>query len=180
VSYVVSLRTSETRLTDDRHLLLRLGTDADVDQTIRASLGHYVSYAPVLHDLGLPGAGALTLSVFLLEPGRPPSELRASPFQRVYRTTTVGRLGAAGVPIWATDITVEGWPVPSSADHFDLVVASAVDALPGAYAAADRAERRRLRDELRTFFEHVLRVFDPPQPFEGAEPAPSTLDPGGS
>jgi hypothetical protein len=55
-----------------------------------------------------------------------------------------------------------------------------VGALPGVYAAADRAERRRLRGELRPSFEHVLRVFDPPQPFEDAERAPSTLDPGGS
>lgn len=180
MSYVVSLRAGETRLSDDRHLLLRLGTDADVDQTIRTSLGHYVSYAPVLHELGLPGDGALTLSVFLLEPGRPPAELRASPFQRVFRTTTVGRLGAAGVPIWATDITVEGVAAPSSDDHFDLVVATFADALPGAYAAADRAERRRLRDQLRPTFEHVLRVFGPPQPFEVVEGDPSTLDPGGS
>ena len=63
MSFLVTLRHGEHRITDDGEVLLRLGTDADVDQTIRGSLGHYLSYAPVLAELGSPGAGALTLSV---------------------------------------------------------------------------------------------------------------------
>lgn len=62
----------------------RLGTDADVDQTIKASLGHYPSYAGVLAELGLSGMGALTLSVYLVAPGEPVESFRAGPFQRAY------------------------------------------------------------------------------------------------
>jgi hypothetical protein len=178
VSYDVSLRVDDPRVNDDAQLLLRLGTDSDVDQTIKASLGHYVSYADVLGELGLPGVGALTLSVYLLEPGRSPGEFRAGPFQRAYRTTSVGRVREAEVPLWATDIAVEGTPLANCADHFDLVVSTDDDMLPDLYAAAGRAERRRLRDVLRPGFEHVFAVFDPPQPF-GEWPAPGSLSPGG-
>jgi hypothetical protein len=48
VSHRAFLRVEDDRLADDATLLLRLGTDADVDQTIKASLGHYSSYASVL------------------------------------------------------------------------------------------------------------------------------------
>jgi len=82
VSHRVFLRVDDDRLADDATLLLRLGTDADVDQTIKASLGHFLSYANVLTELGLPGSGALTLSVYLLAPGRTAVEYRALPFQR--------------------------------------------------------------------------------------------------
>lgn len=178
VGYEVSLRVDDDRVNDDAQLLLRLGTDADVDQTIKASLGHYLSYGSVLGDLGLHGGGALTLSVYLLGPGRSPAEFRAGPFQRAYRTTTVGRVRAAEVPLWATDIAVEGAPLTNSSDHFDLVVSTADDVLSDAYAAAGRAERRQLRDVLRPRFEHVLAVFDPTQPF-GGQAEPGSLSPGG-
>lgn len=36
-------------------------------------------------------------------------------------------------------------------------------------AAADKSERRRLRELLRPDFEHVLSVFDPAVPFDGVE-----------
>jgi hypothetical protein len=149
VSFLVTLRHGEHRITDDGQVLLRLGTDAEVDQTIRGSLGHYPSYAPVLAELGLPGAGALTLSVYLLDPGRSPADFRAGPFQRSHRTTTVGQVRESGVPIWATDVSVDGSPLSTSSDHFDLVVSTALDALPDAYMAANKAERRRLRGILR-------------------------------
>jgi hypothetical protein len=96
VSYSVTLRAHERRLDDDEQLLLRLGTDADVDQTIKSSLGHYVSYQSVLVELGLPGQGALTLSVYLVDGEHSPIEFRAGPFQRAYRTTTVGEVLQAG------------------------------------------------------------------------------------
>lgn len=147
----------------------------------KASLGHYLSYAGVLSELGIPGAGALTLSVYLLEPGRSPLEFRAGLFQRAYRTTSVGRVRAAEVPIWATDVTVEGQPLAHSADHFDLVVSTATDVLPDAYAAVeDKAERRRLRDLLRPRFDHVLALFDPPQPFGPPSRGAGNLDLGGA
>ncbi len=168
MTYSVELRSGERSIVDDDEVLLRLGTDADVDQTIRSSLGHYLSYAPVLAQLGFPGAGALTLSVYLLDPGRSPTEFRAGPFQRAYRTTTVGRVTAAEVPIWPTDITVEGRPLPMSSFHFDLVVSTTSDVLPDAYAAAGKAERRRLRGILRPGFEHVLALFGEPRPFDAA------------
>jgi len=173
VSFAVSLRADEHRLGDDQQLVLRLGTDADVDQTIRSSLGHYLSYAGVLLELGLAGAGALTLSTYLLEPDRSPSDFRVGPFQRAYRTTTVGTARAAHVPIWATDVAVEGRPLPMSDFHLDLVVAVESDVLPDAYRDADKAERRRLRDLLRPRFEHVLALFGPPEPFDAPDPAGS-------
>lgn len=166
MSYSVSLRAEERRLGYDTHILLRLGTDADVDQTIKGSLGHYFSYASVLAELGLQGAGALTLSVYLLEPGRSPVEFRAGPFQRAYRTTSVGQVRAAGVPIWATDVAVEGQALPMSSFHFDLVVSTDTEVLPAVYAAADRSERRRLRDVIRPQFDAVLRLFGPLEAFE--------------
>ncbi len=179
VSYAVSLR-ADVRLADDAQLLLRLGTDANVDQTIKASLGHYLSYASVLDELGLPGAGVLTLSVYLLEVGHDPVDFRAAPFQRYYRTTSVGRARAADVPIWATDVAVEGRPLAMSAHHFDLVVSTTVDVLPDVYAAADRAERRRLRDLLRPGFEHVLEVFDSPVAFDRPPGSAGSLELGGA
>jgi hypothetical protein len=179
VSYAVSLRVDDGRLADDSQLLLRLGTDRDVDQTIKASLGHYLSYSGVLRELGMAGAGALTLSVYVLESERSPLEFRAGPFQRAYRTTTVARVREAEVPIWATDVAVEGRPLPNSADHFDLVVSTAEDVLPDAYAAAGKAERRRLRELLRPRFELVLAIFDPPRPFETSG-GTGPLDPGGA
>ncbi len=130
MSYSVSLRADDKRMADDVQVLLRLGTDTDVDQTIKASLGHYLSYGEALGELGIPGAGALVLSVYLLEPGRSPAEFRAGPFQQAYRTTTLARIRAAEIPLWATDISVEGSPVPNSSDHFDLVVSTADDVLP--------------------------------------------------
>lgn len=178
MGYEVSLRVDDDRMNDDAQLLLRLGTDADVDQTIKASLGHYLSYAGVLAELGMPGADALTLSVYLLGPERSPAEFRAGPFQRAYRTTTIARVRAAEVPLWATDVAVEGASLSNSADHFDLVVSTADDVLPDAYAAAGKGERRRLRDVLRPRFEHVLAVFDPPRPFGGTSDRGS-LSPGG-
>jgi hypothetical protein len=165
VSHAVSLRTDERRLADDRQVVLRLGTDADVDQTMRSSLGHYFSYGEVLAQLGLPGAGALTLSAYLLESSRSPADFRVGPFQRAYRTTTIGAVRVAGVPIWATDVAVEGRPLPMSEFHLDLVVSVESEVLPAAYAAAGKAERRRLRDLLRPRFEHVLALFGQPQPF---------------
>lgn len=177
VSYAVSLRVDDHRLADDARLLLRLGTDRDVDQTIKASLGHYLSYAGVLRELGMSGAGALTLSVYVLDSGRSPEEFRAGPFQRAYRTTSVARVREAEIPIWATDIAIEGQSLPNSRDHFDLVVSTAQDVLPDEYAAAGKAERRRLRGLLRPRFEHVLEIFDPPRPFAGGA---GTLEPGGS
>ncbi len=96
MSYMVSLRSDEARLADDARLLLRLGTDADVDQTIKSSLGHYLAYTRFLEELGIPGSGALTLSVYLLEPGRSPVEYRAVTFQPFYRTTSVGRVKGGG------------------------------------------------------------------------------------
>ena len=180
MSLRVFLRVDDDRLAGDATLLLRLGTDTDVDQTIKASLGHYLSYASVLTELGLPGAGALTLSVYLLAPERSAVEYRALPFQRYYRTTTVGRVREARVPIWATDVTIEGQALAISADHFDLVVSTATDVLPDAYAAADRAERHRLRGLLRPGFEHVLALFDPPVAFDPPLGGGGTLEPGGS
>ena len=122
VSYAVSLRVDDGRLADDSQLLLRLGTDRDVDQTIKASLGQYPSHSGVLRDLGMAGSGALTLSVYALGSERSPLEFRAGPFQRAYRTTSVARVREAEVPIWATDVAVEGRRLPNSADHFDPVV----------------------------------------------------------
>lgn len=104
----VTLRLDESRLADDRQVLLRLGTDSDVDQTIKVSLGHYISYAAVLQSLGLPGAGALTLSVYLLADDQAPEDFRVGSFQRFYRTTTIGRAREAGVAVWATDVSIEG------------------------------------------------------------------------
>jgi len=170
VSFTVLLRVDERRLGDDQSIVLRLGTDADVDQTIRSSLGHYFSYAEVLAELGLQGAGALTLSVYLLESGRSAVDFRAGPFQRAYRTTTVGAARAAGVPIWATDVFVEGVPLPMSDQHLDLVVSIHTEVLPDAYAEADKAERRRLRVLLRPRFEHVLALFGPPLAFDAQPP----------
>jgi len=69
MSYSVGLRHHDPRPIDDAQVLLRLGTDADVDLTIKSSLGHYFGYAAILAELGLPGRGALTLSVYLLEAG---------------------------------------------------------------------------------------------------------------
>ena len=166
MSFSVRLRHRDLRLTDDTHVMLRLGTDADVDQTIKGSLGHYFGYADVLTELGLQGSGALTLSVYLLEAGLSPIEFRAGPFQNSYRTTTVRQANDAGIPIWATDITVEGRPLANSADHFDLVVSTNSDVLPDAYAAAGKSDRRRLRDLLRPQFDHALALFGPPQPFD--------------
>ncbi len=166
MSYSVGLRHRDLRLTDDAQVLLRLGTDADVDQTIKGSLGHYFSYVDVLTELGVPGSGALTLSVYLLEPSRSPSEFRAGPFQSSYRITTVRRANDAGIPIWATDVAVEGRPLANSADHFDLVVSTSSDLLPDAYAAADKGERRRLRDLLRPQFVQALALFGPLQSFD--------------
>lgn len=170
MSYSVALRADEHRLADDTQVLLRLGTDANVDQTIKSSLGHYFSYASVLAELGLPGAGALTLSVYLLDPARAPVEFRAGPFQRAYRTTSVGRVRRAGVPIWATDVAVEGSPLPMSSHHCDLVVSTEAEVLPDRYAAADKAGRHRLRDLLRPQFDIVLGVFGPPQAFDPPTP----------
>lgn len=170
MSYRVSLRADEPRLDDDRNLVLRLGTDGDVDQTIRSSLGHYLAYADVLTELSLPGGGALTLSVYLLDPGRSPSEFRTGPLQRAYRTTSVGAGRSAGVPIWATDVEVEGRPVAMSNCHLDLVVSLDSDVLPDTYAAAGKAERRRLRDLLRPRFEYVLGLFGPTQLFDAPDP----------
>lgn len=166
MSYSVKLRHQDLRLGDDRRVLLRLGTDADVDQTIKGSLGHYFSYADVLAELGLPGVGALTLSVYLLEPGRFPIEFRVGPFQHAYRTTTVLQVREAAVPIWATDVAVEGRPLPMSVDHFDLVVSTESDVLPDAYTAAGKPERRGLRDLLRPEFDRALSLFGPPLPFD--------------
>lgn len=183
MSYSVALRTEERRIADDTQVLLRLGADADVDQTIKGSLGHYFSYANVLAELGLPGTGALTLSVYLLESRRSPVEFRAGPFQRSYRTTTIGRVRGAGVPIWATDVAVESQPLPMSSSHFDLVVSTDSEVLPDTYAAADKAERRRLRDILRPQFDVVLGLFGPPQAFEAPAPPPGesgTLGSGGA
>jgi len=67
-----------------------------------------------------------------------------------------------------------------SQDHFDLVVSTAADALPDAYAAADRGERRRLRDVLRPGFEHVLALFDPPVAFDPPPGGGGTLESGGA
>lgn len=117
MSYSVSLRHRDLRLSDDAQVLLRLGTDADVDQTIKGSLGHYFGYADVLTELGLPGSGALTLSVYLLGAGRSPTEFRAGPFQSSYRTTTVRQANDAGIPIWATDVAVEGRLLANSASR---------------------------------------------------------------
>ena len=166
MSYSVGLRHRELRLTEDAQVLLRLGSDADVDQTIKGSLGHYFGYADVLAELGLAGSGALTLSVYLLEAGRSPSEFRVGPFQSSYRTTTIRQANDAGIPIWATDVAVEGRPLANSADHFDLVVSTSSDVLPYAYAAADKGERRRLRDLLRPQFVQALALFGPLQPFD--------------
>lgn len=102
----------------------------------------------------------------MLERGRSPVDFRAGPFQRAYRTTTVGAVRAASVPIWATDVAVEGRPLPMSEFHVDLVVSIESDVLPDAYTSADKAERRRLRAILRPRFEHVLALFGPPQPFD--------------
>jgi hypothetical protein len=165
----VDLRLDDPRLADDEQLLLRLGTDADVDQTIKASLGHYFTYAKVLETLGLPGAGALTLSVYLLAVNQRPENFRVGPFQRVYRTTTIGRARAAGVAVWATDVAIEGRPLPMSSSHADLVVSTRSDGLPEAYAAADKLERQRLRDTLRPEFETVLTLFGPPLPFANSQ-----------
>jgi len=173
MSYSVSLRHQDLRLTDNRQVLLRLGTDSDVDQTIKGSLGHYFGYASVLSELGLPGGGALTLSVYLLESGRSPIEFRTGPFQNAYRTTTVEHISKAGIPIWATDVSVEGQPLPNSADHFDLVVTTDSEVLPDAYSAAGKAERRRLRGLLRPHFDKALDLFDPPRPFDPAGSPPS-------
>lgn len=74
------------------------------------------------------------------------------------------------MPIWATDVAVEGRPLPMSEFHLDLVVSIESEVLPAAYAAGGKAERRRLRDLLRPRFEHVLALFGPPQPFERAGP----------
>lgn len=169
MSYSVGLRHRDLRLADDAQVLLRLGTDADVDQTIKGSLGHYFGYADALTEMGLPGSGALTLSVYLLESGRLPSEFRAGPFQTTYRTTTVRQANDAGIPIWATDVTVEGRPLANSADHFDLVVSTNSDVLPDAYASADKGERRRLRDLLRPQFVEALALFGPLQSFDPAD-----------
>lgn len=183
MSYSVALRAEGHRLADDAQVLLRLGTDADIDQTIKGSLGHYFSYAGVLAELGLPGAGALALSVYLLESGRSPVEFRAGPFQRTYRTTDVGQVRQAGVPIWATDVAVEGRPLPMSLFHFDLVVSTESEVLPDAYAVADKGERRRLREILRPRFEVVLGLFGPARSFDPpTKPAgePGSLADGGS
>lgn len=180
MSYSVSLRSEEWRLADDTQVLLRLGTDTDVDQTIKGSLGHYLSYAGVLAELGLPGAGALTLSVYLADAGRSPIEFRASPFQRAYRTTSVGEVRRAGVPIWATDVAVEGQPLPMSSLHFDLVVSIDAEVLPDTYAGADRSERRRLRDTLRPRFDAVLRIFGPPRAFVPPPDPSDSLGTGGA
>lgn len=166
MSYSVTLRADERRLADDTQVLLRLGTDNDVDQTIKASLGHYFSYAGVIRELSLPGSGALTLSVYLLEAGRLPSEFRAGPFQRAYRTTRIGQVRRAAVPLWATDVAVEGTLLPMSSFHFDLVVSTDSEVLPDAYAAAGKAERRQLRNVLRPRFDVVLGLFGPPTPFD--------------
>jgi hypothetical protein len=179
VSYAVALRDDD-RLTDDATLLLRLGTDADVDQTIKASLGHYLRYASVLAELGITGSGALTLSVYLLAPGRAPVAYRVLPFQRYYRTTPVARVREARVPIWATDVSVEGQRLAMSDDHFDLVVSTASDVLPDVYLAADRSERHRLRDLLRPRFAHVLALFDPPLEFDPPTDSADTLESGGA
>jgi hypothetical protein len=172
VSYSVILRADEHRLGDDTNVLLRLGTDSDIDQTIKGSLGHYFSYRGVLTQLGLAGAGALTLSVYLLTSGRAPAEFRASPFQRAYRTTTLAQVREAGIPIWATDIAVEGQPLPMTSDHFDLVVSTQTGVLPDAYAAADKAQRRHLRAVLRPSFATVLDLFGPPSLFDLTDPPP--------
>ncbi|HET8930434.1 MAG TPA: hypothetical protein VFN21_07245 [Acidimicrobiales bacterium] len=182
MSHSVTLRTDERCLADDTQILLRLGTDGDVDQTIKASLGHYFSYASVLHDLSLPGSGALTLSVYLLEPGRAPAEFRVGPFQRAYRTTDIGQVRQAGVPLWATDVAVEGTPLPMSSLHFDLVVSTEAQVLPDAYAAAGKVERKELREILRPSFERVLDLFGPPRPFDTvpATGESGNLDGGGA
>lgn len=169
LSYDVTLRGADVRLADDEQIVLRLGTASDVDQTIRASLGHYFAYAGVLSENGLEGAGALPLSVYLKDRRQPSSAYRAGPFQRAYRTTTVGRVRAAGVEIWATAVAIEGQRLPLSDAHADLVVSTRSDVLPDAYAAADKTERRRLRELLRPEFEAVLAVFDAPLLFDHAE-----------
>ncbi|MFT3851973.1 MAG: hypothetical protein QM733_04440 [Ilumatobacteraceae bacterium] len=165
MSFSVTLRSIDARLADDQQLVLRLGSDADVDQTIRASLGHYLSYAGVLEQLGLPGVGALTLSVYLAGPGEAVERFRAGPYQRAYRTTSVGVVRRAGVTIWATDVSVEGRPVAMSSAHADLLVSTRSDVLPDAYSAADKTERRRMREQLRPEFETVLGLFGEPIPF---------------
>ncbi|HWL44903.1 MAG TPA: hypothetical protein VNQ73_18315 [Ilumatobacter sp.] len=165
MSFVVTLRDADARLADDQQIVLRLGTDADVDQTIKASLGHFLAYRPVVVASGLDAPGALTLSVYLRNPGRPVVAYRAGPFQRWYRTTTVGHVIDAGVTIWPTDVSVEGEPLPLSSDHADLVVSARSDVLPDAYLAATKSERRRMRDNLRPEFEAVLALFDAPIAF---------------
>jgi len=83
------------------------------------------------------------------------------------------QVSEAAIPIWATDVAIEGVPISNSADHFDLVVSTDSEVLPDTYATADKGERRRLRGLLRPQFLRVLSLFSPPQPFDLTPSSPS-------
>lgn len=91
---------------EDAELIVRLGSDAQLDQTIKSALGHFLDYGPVLSALGRPGAGALVLSVFRLADGATPDSLAEETGYQMFRGTTLARIRSVPLELWPT---MSGW-----------------------------------------------------------------------
>jgi len=122
----------------DAELIVRLGSDAQLDQTIKSALGHFLDYGPVLSALGRPGAGALVLSVFRLGAGATPQSLAEGTGYQVFRRATMARIRSVPLELWPTDVWMDGVRHRWSHLHFDLVVTDSQAILPDAYRVLTR------------------------------------------
>ena len=144
-------------------LVVHFGDGRDVDQLIINSMRNYRKYGSVLSELGIDGAGSLTLSVLGIRAGVTLGELLRGPGARWsrYGTATVAGVKEAGFDLWPTSLFSDGAPVPYSADHFDIPIPGCDAKTADGYQLLTKRERRLVRDRFRTRFGELLELFEP-------------------
>lgn len=151
-------------------LVVHFGDGRDVDQLIINSIGNYRMCGSVLSELGIDGAGSLTLSVLGIRAGVTLGELLRGPGARWsrYGTATVAGIKEAGFDLWPTGLFSDGAPAPYSAHHFDIPIPGCDSATADGYPFLTRDKRKAVRDRFRRPFEELLQLFEPRQRSEYA------------
>ena len=110
---------------------------------------------------GYEVTGAITISAFIVVDEREARVLTAGVGQSLYGLATVGTLRGRGYDVVATDVEEDGFLIPFSDRHVDVVVAPYPEDLPAYDDRLRPAERRMVRARLLADYEAALRAFDP-------------------
>ena len=159
----VELRSDGIQPSDDLPLLIRLGTDSDLNMTIKHALNSYYAYANLVVAADRPDdQGLLTLSAYAQPDGVGLSKLVADltpmPYQH-YRQGRYGDFRRAGFHVLPTTVFTFDMPDRHADLHFDVVVADEHHVLPDTYNASNKPGRTRLRELLSPAFQAALAPF---------------------